>query len=244
MTAPRLVLDFDGVVVDALAECALVTWLGVHPPAPAVPVSAHMSAMPAGFLRRFAKVRDYSRTLHHFLVAHRPAADRVGTQAEFDRIYATLAPDVVRAFVARASAARQRCRTEEPGYWLDLHTLYPGLAGLLDRHAGAVAVITAKDAESVRTILRRRGLAHTVGEVIGECSRKDDAIRDLAARHGRTPEDLTFIDDNLTNVRRVAATGATTRWATWGYHTPSDAATAAAAGVRPVTLAEVPGLRL
>jgi phosphoglycolate phosphatase-like HAD superfamily hydrolase len=242
MGAPRLVVDFDGVIVDALEECALVTWLGVHPPRPGVPISSHMSAIPTGFLRRFAKVRDYSRTLHHFLVAHRAAADRIGTQTEFDLLYAALAPDTVRTFVAGATAVRQRCRTEEPGYWLDLHTLYPGVAQLLERHAGAVAVITAKDAESVWTILRRRGLDHTVGEVIGECSRKDEAILQLCARHGRAPDSVTFIDDNLTNVRRVAAVGAVTRWATWGYHTAEDLAVAAGAGVRRLGLAEVPAL--
>jgi len=168
MAKPRLIVDFDGVVVDALEECALVTWLGVHPPVASAPVSAHLPAIPPGFLRRFARVRDFSRTLDHFLVAHRAAADRVSAQAEFDRIYSALAPTTVRSFVAGASAARQRCRVEEAPFWLDLHTLYPGVAGLLERHAGAVAVITAKDAESVWTILRRRGLDHTVVEVIGE----------------------------------------------------------------------------
>lgn len=242
MATPRLIVDFDGVVVDALEECALVTWLGVHPPVASAPVSAYLPAIPPGFLRRFARVRDFSRTLDHFLVAHRPAADRIAAQAEFDRIFGVLTPATVRSFVAGAGAARQRCRTEEAPFWLDLHTLYPGIDALLERHAGAVAVITAKDAESVWTILRRRGLAHTVVEVIGECGRKDDALRDLCRRYGARPQDVTFVDDNLTNVSRVAATGARHAWATWGYHTPEDVATAARLGIPRISLAEVPTL--
>jgi len=157
-------------------------------------------------------------------------------------IYSAIASATVRLFITVATAARERCRTEEATYWLDLHTLYPGVADLLERHAGAVAVVTAKDAESVWTILRRRGLEHTVAEVIGECSRKDEAVLDLCKRHGGTARGITFIDDNLTNVRQVAAIGAVTRWATWGYHTPADAAVAADLGVRPLALSEVPAL--
>jgi phosphoglycolate phosphatase-like HAD superfamily hydrolase len=242
MSAPRLVVDFDGVVVDALEECALVTWLGVHPPAAGTPVSSYLRAMPDGFRRRFARVRDYSRTLEHFLVAHRAAAGTIASRAHFDRIYAALTPDTVRTFVTGANAARQRCRTEEEPFWLDLHTLYPGIGDLLRRHAGAVAVVTAKDAESVRVILRRRGLEDTVVEVIGECGRKDEAVRELCARHGGSPREVLFIDDNLTNVRRVAATGADTRWATWGYHTPEDVSAARAWSIRRLDLAEVPTL--
>ncbi len=239
MSVPRLVVDFDGVIVDALEECALVTWLGVHPPAAGTPVSAYLDALPDGFARRFARVRDYSRTLDHFLVAHRAAAGNISSQADFDRIFAALTPATVRDFVAAATAARQRCRTEEEPFWLDLHTLYPGVDDLLRRHAGAVAVVTAKDAESVRVILRRRGLGDTVVEVIGECARKDEAVRDLCARHRVPPRDVLFIDDSLTNVRRVAGTGVQTRWATWGYHTPEDVAAARAAPTRPLHLAEV-----
>ncbi|GAB1643435.1 HAD family hydrolase [Krasilnikovia sp. MM14-A1259] len=244
MSPPRLIVDFDGVVCDALVECALVTWLGAHPPAPDVPVSSYAIAMPDGFVRRFAKVRDYARTLHHFLVAHRAAADRLTTQAQFDALYGVIPAATVRSFVAAATAARQRCRVEETAYWLDLHALYPGVEDLLLRHAGAVAVITAKDADSVWTILRRRGLDHTVGEVIGECSRKDEAVAELCARTGTTPQQTVFIDDNLTNVRRVARTGARTYWATWGYHTPEDVAAAAGARVRPLTLAGLPTLNV
>jgi phosphoglycolate phosphatase-like HAD superfamily hydrolase len=242
MSLPWLIVDFDGVVVDALEECALVTWLGVHPPAATAPVSSYLRAMPEEFQRRFARVRDYSRTLDHFLVAHRAAAGRIASQSDFDRIYATFAPETVRRFVAGASAARRRCRSEEEPFWLDLHTLYPGVDDLLRRHAGSVAVITAKDADSVRVILRRRGLEGTVAEVIGECGRKDEAVRDLCARYGGSPRDVLFIDDNLSNVRRVAGTGAATRWATWGYHTPEDLALARAGGIRPLDLAELPDL--
>jgi len=215
-----LILDFDGVICDALTECALVTWLGVQPPSPAAPVSASTPAMPRGFLERFRRIRDYARTLDHFVTAHRPMAAHVDSQAAFDRLYRTIAPVFVADFTAAANAARARCRAEEPDYWTGLHTLYPGLAALMRRHAGRVCIVTAKDEGSVRQILRRHGAEDTVLEIVGETGRKAEAVRALAARHGFSPHQATFIDDNLGNALQVSTTGARTLWATWGYHTP------------------------
>jgi phosphoglycolate phosphatase-like HAD superfamily hydrolase len=242
MPAPKLILDFDGVVCDALEECALVTWLGVHQPQPGTPISAYLEAMPRGFLERFRTVRDYSRLLAHFVVAHRAAAGSIRAKADFDRLFEVIPADYIVRFSVAASAARQRCRDEESDLWLDLHTLYDEIPDLLHRHAGEVAIVTAKDEESVWAILNRHGLAHTVVEVIGECGRKAEAVVDLCARHGSDPRSTTFIDDNLANVVGVASTGARTLWATWGYATPEDQAEATERGVPRLALESLPAL--
>jgi phosphoglycolate phosphatase-like HAD superfamily hydrolase len=240
MAAPRLIMDFDGVVCDALEECALVTWLGVHPPSPRVAVSSQLTAMPRGFVDRFRNIRGFARLLEHFLVAHRPAAARITTRPQFETAFRAIARAYVREFSRGASGARQRCREEEPSFWLDLHTVYPGIAELLRDRAGEVAVVTAKDESSVRAILEHHGLGDAVAEVIGECGRKADAVRDLCARHGVSSATVTFVDDNLANVAAVAATGASAHWAMWGYHTAHDLADAARAGVRRLELGDLP----
>jgi HAD superfamily hydrolase (TIGR01509 family) len=227
------------VICDALTECALVTWLGVHPPSPKTPVSAYTPAMPRGFLERFRTIRDYARTLDHFVTAHRPMAAYLTSQAGFDRLYGSIANVFVADFTAAASAARARCREEEPEFWTGLHTLYPGVERLLRRHAGKVCIVTAKDEESVWRILRHHRVDDTVLEIVGECSRKAEAVRALAARHGVSTAECTFVDDNLTNAIQVAATGARALWATWGYHTPEHAEQAASAGLPRLNL---PGL--
>ena len=237
-----LILDFDGVICDALTECALVTWLGVHPPSPHSPVSAYTPAMPRGFLERFRTIRDYARTLQHFVTAHRPMAAYLNSQAGFDRLYGTIADVFVADFTAAASAARARCREEEPGFWSGLHTLYPGIDQLLRRHAGKVCIVTAKDEDSVWRILRHHKVDDTVLEIVGESSRKADAVRKLTARHGVTAAESTFIDDNLTNAVQVAGTGARALWATWGYHTPEHEEQADRAGLPRLRLSELADL--
>jgi phosphoglycolate phosphatase-like HAD superfamily hydrolase len=234
-----LILDFDGVICDALTECALVTWLGIHPPAPRAPVSGYATAMPRNFVERFRAIRDYSRGLEHFMTAHRPMAAVVRDQAHFDRLFGIFSSEYVAAFVATASAARARCREEEPEFWLDLHTLYPGVAALLRRHAGRVCVVTAKDEESVRRILRRHGLEDTLAEVVGETTRKAPAVQGLIARHGAAVADTVFVDDNLANALQVRTTGARVLWAWWGYHTPEHEREAARSGLPVLRLEEL-----
>lgn len=241
-TVDVLAIDFDGVVADALQECALVTWIGGRGPVPGLSGAEQLERVPDAFVERFRRIRNHARSLDHFVVAHEPAADTVDSQAAFDALFSGLEPEYVRTFTSAATAARERLRTGEPDFWLGLHTLYPGMAGLLRRHNGRVVVVTAKDEASVRAILARHGLEHTVREVLGECGDKAAAILGVSARWGVPAGDITFLDDNLTHVRRVAATGARARWALWGYATPEHRAEAERYAVPALHLSEVPHL--
>ncbi|MEO3976557.1 HAD family hydrolase [Streptomyces sp. CAU 1734] len=242
-TGPALIaLDFDGVIADALEECALVTWFGVRDFDRTLGGARQLRGVPQEFIERFAGVRDYSRLLDHFVVAHLPSAGAVSSQRDFDRLFAELSSEFVRAFTEKATATREWLRTREPDFWLDLHTLHPGIGELLRRFDGAAVVVTAKDAESVRAILARHGLDGTVAEIIGECGHKAEAVREVAGRWEILPRDIVFIDDNLTNALRVAETGADSRWAQWGYQTPEHRAEAARRSPAPLRLDELASL--
>ncbi|MEV7090510.1 HAD family hydrolase [Streptomyces sp. NPDC093085] len=237
-----LALDFDGVVCDALDECALVTWLGDRPHDLTLSGPEQLARVPAEFTARFRKVRNYARVLDHFLVAHHPEAEAIGSQAEFDRLFASFPDPRIQRFVAGASDARDWFRNTEPDFWLGLHTLYPGVADLLLRAGVPVVIVTAKDEPSVRAILDRHGLETAVAGVYGECAAKPEAVREACARRGIPLEAATFVDDNLTNVRRVSATGARAWWARWGYQTPEHRAEAARFEVPALELKDLPAL--
>ncbi|MGC5343994.1 HAD family hydrolase [Streptomyces sp. AM 4-1-1] len=231
-----LALDFDGVICDALEECALVSWLGIHPHDRAISGAQQLRLVPQEFVERFRTVRNYARVLDHFVVAHLPEAGSIRSQADFDRLHEALSPSYVRRFTTAANAAREWFRTQEADFWLDLHTLYPGVADLLRRHRGSIVIVTAKDEGSVHAILDRHGLDDTVSAVFGECGRKADVVREVSAERGVDLRDVTFIDDNLPNAVGVAATGALSRWAQWGYQTPEHQALAQELGVSPLSL--------
>ena len=238
-----LILDFDGVICDALEECALVTWFGLLDRVPPEPGPVLLDQVPAAFIQRFAHVRNYSRLLDHFAVAKLPAAADVRTQAEFDRLFASLDQREVAEFVSRATAVRNRLRETERDFWLGLHTLYDGIPTLLRRHSGRVAIVTAKDEPSVWEILRWYRLDHTVTAVVGECSRKPEAVRALSRKAGVPTADVIFIDDNLTNAVRVQATGARVLWAQWGYQIPEHRADAARQAITSLELRELGSVR-
>lgn len=145
----------------------------------------------------------------------------------------------MRRFTEAATAARDWLRTQEGEFWLDLHTLYPGIPELLRRYSGSVVIVTAKDADSVHAILGRHGLDDTVAEVFGECGRKAEVVQEVSARWGVPLTDVTFVDDNLTNALRVAETGARSRWAQWGYQTPEHRAEAERLALVPLQIADL-----
>jgi phosphoglycolate phosphatase-like HAD superfamily hydrolase len=234
-----LVLDFDGVICDALEECGLVTWFGLLGQVPSQPGPILLDRVPAAFLERFAHVRNYARLLDHFAVARMPSSAEVRTQAEFDALFASCDQRAILDFVVAATAVRTSLRETDPDFWLGLHTLYDGISELLRRHSGEISVVTAKDDNSVWEILRRHQLDHTVAAVIGECGRKAEAIEDLSRAAGVDIGDVTFIDDNLTNAARVQSVGARVWWAQWGYQIPEHRVAAVRQGIRPLELGEL-----
>lgn len=234
-----LVLDFDGVLFDALGECALVTWYGEQPLPVGGTVAELLSEVPAPFLADFANIRRYARTLDHFLVALSSEVRLISDEAAFGAAFASLEPSRVVSFVERATVVRTELRRRDRAGWLQAHRAFPEVAALTVAHEGPVAVVTAKDAPSVTELLEAHSLAAHVDEVIGECHDKAVAVAAMAGARSIPLRSVTFIDDHLDNVLAVGQTGASARWAWWGYHTREHDERAARLGVRPITLRDV-----
>ncbi|MER7111555.1 HAD family hydrolase [Streptomyces sp. NPDC000229] len=218
-----LILDFDGVVADAFTECAIVTYYADQNPEQVAlkPLEELAAAMPKGFVNRFRLVRKYARLLEDFMVARDPQAESITTIGDYEALLARIPPVRLAALTEGATAVRTALRAAQAPEWRAMHTLYPGIRDLLERHRGrGTSIVTAKDAGSVWEILEHHRLQGAVVEVIGECSDKRSAVLDLAAGDGIRPEAVTFIDDHITNALAVRDTGARSLWAWWGYHTP------------------------
>ncbi|MCT7350830.1 HAD family hydrolase [Streptomyces sp. 15-116A] len=218
-----LILDFDGVIADAFHECAIVTYHADQDPQQVAGTSLTelAAALPQGFLDRFRVVRKYARVLGDFMVARDPRAASLSGVVDYEALLARIPPERLTALTEGATAVRAALRAAQAPRWRAMHTLYPGIRDLLERHQGrGTSIVTAKDADSVWEILEHHRLRSTVVEVIGECSDKRSAVLDLAAADGIPAEAVTFIDDHITNALAVRDTGARSLWAWWGYHTP------------------------
>lgn len=239
-SASLVVLDFDGVVCDALVECAAVSAVGGQPSGPLPDLADALETLTAQFVTRFASVRPHCRTLADFMVVN-SISGPVSTRAEFEAARAACDRAEVDRQSARAQAARDHWRIAAPSAWLALHTPYPGVEHLLTAASGRVAIVSNKDAASIHRLLEHFGVAQHVREVVGGCSDKPSALARLAGGRGA----VSFIDDNLANVLAVGRVpGVRSLWATWGYHSLEDRAVATARGVTALTLDELGDIEL
>lgn len=228
-----LALDFDGVVCDALVECGAVTWHAARAAATGeIPdLATAVSQVPHEFGPTFASVRAYSRTLDDFMVANAVPVGQVVDRGLFDHYRAVAGSQQLSSEAAAGERIRAHWRRASFGEWIGLHTIYPEVADLISQTEHSVAIVSAKDADSIWAVLTYWQLADRIRTVIGSCRDKRPALADLAAMEaGGEPraEPVIFIDDNLDNAIAAAyLPNIESAWATWGYHGPGEADMAA-----------------
>jgi len=238
-----LALDFDGVVCDALGECAAVTWYAANaganvPPGPA----AAVRRVPAAFLATFASARAYSRTLADFMVANAVRSGVTLDRVTFERWRAEVGPGRLAAQARRGETIRAEWRRTYPKEWIGLHKVQAQVASLVRAVDEPLAIVSAKDAESIREILAAAGLDQCVSRIVGSCQDKPAVLAELVADAQRQSgaRRVLFIDDNLENALAAARMpGIESHWAHWGYHGPEDDRAAAKAGMPPLLLDQV-----
>lgn len=228
-------LDFDGLLVDGLNECVLVSWNGFHQRELDAFGPEGLDAVPAQFIDRFTNHRNFARHLGHF-AAPFYLPRHFSSQAEFDAAFATLDPVAVEDFVMRASAYRDSVRRKHYQRWLQYHAYYPGVERLLKNLDCSIYIVTGKDAASVDELLRRAGITVSAARIFGECRNKIPVLKQIADIEGADTIDVSFFDDNVMNACSAHRNGFTSYWATWGYHAPDHPALARAAGVTALSL--------
>lgn len=238
-----LALDFDGVVCDALTECAAVTWHAAHPPLDGEtppPLADAVEQVPEDFVRTFTSVRAYSKTLDDFMVANAVPVGHEVDQAGFAQHRAAAGSARLAGQAKAGEEIRGYWRAHQFDEWIALHTVYPEVADVIARNGQRVVIVSAKDADSIRAILAHHRLAGYVEDVFGSCADKSAAVAQFAAGVDASDSDVVFVDDNLANAVTVERLpGVRAVWATWGYHGPEDVDLAAYLGFPTLTLNHV-----
>lgn len=254
-----LVLDFDGVVCDGIEEMAesaaraLAAVTGRATPAerraeirarfsalrPVVESGWEMVAL-AGVVAETPPARD--RDLHD---GARWAAvrDDYVQRHGLDRLRLAAALDDV----------RDRWLAEDRRGWLARHRFYDGIAAWLSRLVAGdrlVYVLSTKGKPFLDALLDAHDVRLPSARVIGKAEPKREkweVLRELAAAHGVTAEDLWFVEDRLAtllDMRRHAPDLAAARLflAEWGYvFRDRDPDAARAAGIFVLTLGQATG---
>ncbi|HOC43527.1 MAG TPA: HAD family hydrolase [Thermoanaerobaculales bacterium] len=244
-----LALDFDGVLSDSAREVftiAVRTYARLHPGSAVVeatlagPAAADgeldLSAAPtfAAFRQLMplgSRSEDFGVALHAMELGL-----ELADQAAWDGFHRLLDPEWLRAFHLAFYETRDGLRTGDEARWLALYDSYPGLAPFLRRAAGrvALAVATARDAASVDVLLGHLGIADLIPSRLRLDKetgiQKTEHLTALAERLGIAFSDITFIDDRVNQLERVAPLGVRPVLAGWGHNTPREHARAASLG--------------
>ncbi len=239
-----LALDFDGVIADSARECfcvALRAWAELHPEARLACHAANPDparAENAELYRGFVEMMPLGNRAEDFgvVVAALEAGAALPDQAAYDAFRAGFDADELARFHERFYALRHAWQESDPEGWRRLHAPYPALLEVLRRRAGEVvlAIATAKDARSVRSLLADYGVADLfpAERILDKETgvRKSAHLERLLAELDVAPPELTFVDDKVNHLQEVARLGVRCALAAWGYNGERERRLAEAAG--------------
>ena len=159
--------DFDGLLVDGLNECVLVSWNGFHNMGIDSFGPDGLEAIPAKFIDTFKNHRNFSRHLGHFVTPFY-ASGHFKNQEDFDIAYAAIDESIVNSFVTRVNAYRKAARKSQYKLWLEYHSFYRGIEQQLKEISAPIYIVTGKDAASVDEILRHANISIPLTNIFGD----------------------------------------------------------------------------
>jgi len=237
-----LAFDFDGVLCDSSREVFVVavdTLADLEPGSELLAVLRPLrdEALAGGDAfrdhevhHRFSELLPLGNRAEDFGVALRAIEESrlICDQNGYDVFFAGLPGSWRDLFHSRFYESRAQLRESDPDRWLALHLPYPNLVAALQRHRDEFipAVATAKDAQSVDLLLTELGLKNLFDPrfVLDKETGVEKTVHLLELqRRTRTPfEDITFVDDKLNHLVKVAGLGVRCVLAGWGFNTDRE----------------------
>lgn len=222
-----LVLDFDGVIADSAREAfrvALTTYTDLRQ-------ESRLAREPEEALRsRFLELVPLGNRAEDYGVAllALEAGARLPDQPAYDAFFAAQDAAWLHAFHRRFYEVRQAWAERDPAGWRRELPPYQPLLAALRRRAGEAtyAIATAKDRRSVRALLTDYGVADLFPEELVLDKEagvdKDAHLRRVRAVLGLEYPELTFVDDKVRHLDRVAPLGVRCALAAWGHNGPRE----------------------
>ena len=253
-----LALDFDGVICDSIRETfatALHTYAGFVSESRLVSrIESRLGAWPwtataidtEPEFALFAKLVPLGNRAEDFGVALLAMDIEVAIpdQEAYDDFYGSLESDWLARFHRRFYESRSTLRDAAPEGWLALHSDYPRFTDLLHEIAGEItlAVATAKDSASLGLLLERFGLSGLFPDEFRLDKetgvQKTEHLSRLSERLHVPFATITFVDDKVNHLAKVAPLGVRPVLAGWGHNTDRERATARELGFHVADLGD------
>lgn len=254
-----LALDFDGVVCDSSREVftvAVRTYAQLHPgsawiraildqPGGDATERLDFSGTPAfAALQRLIPLGNRAEDFGVALRALELGLE-LPDQGVYDTFYRTLDPGWLAAYHATFYEVRDRLRTADTARWLALNGGYPPFTAFLTRAADrcAIAILTARDGASLDVLLDHLGVSAIIPRQLRLDKKaglhKTSHLSQLADRLQVSFPEITFVDDKVNHLERVAPLGVRPVLAGWGLNTPREHARATTLGFPVARLDEL-----
>lgn len=218
-----LALDFDGVIVDSVLECAVVAYNGYHAFQGKGSRIKSPQEIPADTLSKFRLLRPYIRSGEDYLYLFQALdEDRIiDNQSGFDKYHDTYL-DRKESYYQLFYAERSWLLETNKPSWLKLNPLFPNMAEFLKSFdPDNIYIITTKAILYVVEILQANGITlksdHLYQAVDGVT--KSEIIVSILTKYSIPAAQFHFIDDHPLTVLDAVATGVNRFLAGWGYNT-------------------------
>jgi len=218
-----LALDFDGVVVDSIGECLVVSYnaLAIHQGRP--DRIADLSQLDTEIIQEARRIRNFIRHGQDYVFIQLALEQKVTieNQPDFDRFleaYKSLNADFREIFYGE----RTRFLEDKPEQWLTLNLFYAGMQEFLGKFQPKehLYIITNKLKENVLAIVDAAKIDIIPENIYSADSQltKTQIIQNLLYEKGIHPEQFHFIDDQVDTLIKAKSTFVSLYLAEWGYN--------------------------
>ena len=218
-----LALDFDGVVIDSIEECLVVSYnaLAIHRGRP--DRISNLSELDLKIVKEARRIRNFIRHGQDYVFIQLALEQKVTieNQPDFDRFleaHKSLNADFREIFYGE----RARFLEDKPEQWLTLNPFYAGMQEFLENFQPKklLYIITTKLKENVLAIIdaaRIDILPEHIHSADSDLT-KTEIIQNLLNEKQISPERLHFIDDQVDMLIKAQRIGVNLYLAGWGYN--------------------------
>lgn len=216
-----IVFDFDGVVVDSTEECMLVSWNAwseyIGETGRKV---AGADNIPEYWRHYFTHLRPRVRGAGEYLTVYWSYENSrsLKTQQDFDAVSEELSADM-EVYKEIFYQNRALLMSNDLDAWIKLHRVSEEVVAFMGELADedSLFVATLKDGPSVRRILESYGVSVPDEKFYDQSKIKTklEALKAIEFDSGLTPDNIYFIDDNITHLLDPKASGFSTCHAAW-----------------------------
>ena len=216
-----IIFDFDGVVIDSIDECLLVSYYANNGADICSDITLH--SIPENERKLFKRYRYLVGPAFEYLYLWKAIKSFRG---EVEDYYLYLKNNVsldTAGFQERFFNIRRNIQENQREKWIKLNPVYPGIVGIIEKLSSKTRLFisSTKDEGSIVFLCRCYGIPIPENNIFGNESGIDkmEHIKTIAKTTKYEPGKMVFIDDNYEHLKHVQKTGIRCYLAGWGYNT-------------------------